>query len=130
MDDDRNDSVIDFPGNIENTIADRMDRTLVYLDQQTEQQKIFDILLQEKLDKTNLELKQLNDKYASQNLYIKELQRNLKKESLQREIAETKLSARDWKTATVALGSALFILAVEHWKEICDFVLLLMQTKQ
>ena len=100
------------------------------LDQQTEQQKIFDILLQEKLDKTNLELKQLNDKYASQNLYIKELQINLKKESLKREIAETKLSARDWKTAIVALGSALFILAVEHWKEICDFVLLLMQKKQ
>lgn len=58
--------------------------------------------LQAKLDKSNFELKQLNDKNSSQNLYIKELQADLREESLMREVAENKLSAKDWKVALIS----------------------------
>lgn len=58
--------------------------------------------LQTKLDKSNFELKQLNDKNSSQNLYIKELQADLREESLKREVAENKLSAKDWKIALIS----------------------------
>ena len=71
--------------------------------------------LQIKLDKSNFELKQLNDKISAQNLYIKQLKADLKNESLQREIAETKLNAKDWKTAFVGLLAGLIVLCVEHF---------------
>lgn len=58
--------------------------------------------LQTKLDKSNFELKQLNDKNSSQNLYIKELQTDLIEESLKRKVAESKLSAKDWKIALIS----------------------------
>jgi len=86
--------------------------------------------LQAKLDKSNFELKQLNDKNSSQNLYIKELQADLKEESLKREVAENKLSSKDWKTAFISLSTGIFVLAVEHWKDIYDFILSLIGWQQ
>ena len=71
--------------------------------------------LQIKLDKSNFELKQLNDKISAQNLYIKQLKADLKKESLQREIAETKLNAKDWKTAFVGVLAGIILLGIEHF---------------
>lgn len=76
-------------------LTERMDKSNDILQEQNT--KIDE--LQSKLDKSNIELKQLNDKTASQTLYIKELEANLRDESLQRNLAESKLSAKDWKVA-------------------------------
>lgn len=70
-----------------------------------EQQKITNdniTRLQESLDSAKFEIKQLNDKNASQNLYIKELKADLKEEALKRKLAESKVSAKDWKVALIA----------------------------
>lgn len=58
--------------------------------------------LHKQLEEAQLQLKQLNDKESSQNLYIKELKSDLQMESLKRELAENKLSSKDWKVALVA----------------------------
>lgn len=75
------------------------------------------------LEEAQLQLKQLNDKESSQNLYIKELKADLQMESLKRELAENKLSSKDWKTAFITLIAALFVLLVEHWKDIYNIIL-------
>ena len=54
------------------------------------------------MDDAYIQLRQLNDKASSQNLYIKELKTDLKEESLKRELAENKVSAKDWKVALIA----------------------------
>ena len=69
--------------------------------------------LQTKLDKSNFELKQLNDKISSQNLYIKELKADLKEETERRIKVKNKLSSKDWKLAlisfAVGVGSGLVV---------------------
>lgn len=69
--------------------------------------------LQTKLDKSNFELKQLNDKISSQNLYIKGLKADLKEETERRIKVENKLSSKDWKLAlisfAVGVGSGLVV---------------------
>lgn len=70
-----------------------------------------------------LQTKQLNDKIASQTLYIKQLKAELKDESDKRAIAENKLSVKDWKLVFLALISALTTLTIEHWKDIYNFIL-------
>lgn len=58
--------------------------------------------LKQQLEYTKQQLKQLNDKESSQNLYIKELKADLREEALKRELAENKLSAKDWKIALIS----------------------------
>lgn len=84
-------------------------------------------ILQNKLDSANLQLKQLNDKNSSQNLYIKELKADLEDEKLKRELAETKLSSKDWKLIIISFFSATTVLAIEHWKDIYTFILFLIE---
>jgi len=75
-------------------------------------------------------LQQLNDKDSIQVGELKQLRANLKEESLKRELAESKLSAKDWKTAFIALGTAILVLTVEHWKDIYDFILFLIVSQR
>lgn len=93
------------------------------LEEQLKQYETANKDLHKQLEEAQLQLKQLNDKESSQNLYIKELKADLQMESLKRELAENKLSSKDWKTAFIALIAALFVLAVEHWKDIYNFIL-------
>lgn len=72
------------------------------LEEQLKQYELMNNELQEQLEDAKLQLKQLNDKEASQNLYIKELKADLKEQSLKRELAEDKLSLKDWKVALVS----------------------------
>lgn len=58
--------------------------------------------LRQQLEYAKQQLKQLNDKESSQNLYIKELKADLKEETIKRELAENKLSAKDWKVALLS----------------------------
>lgn len=93
------------------------------LEEQLKQYETANKDLHKQLEEAQLQLKQLNDKESSQNLYIKELKADLQMESLKRELAENKLSSKDWKTAFIALIAALFVLSVEHWKDIYNFIL-------
>ena len=72
------------------------------LEEQLKQYEIANKDLHKQLEEAQLQLKQLNDKESSQNLYIKELKADLQTESLKRELAENKLSSKDWKVALVA----------------------------
>lgn len=72
------------------------------LEEQLKQYKTTNKELQKQLEEAQLQLKQLNDKEASQNLYIKELKTDLQTESLKRELVENKLSSRDWKITLIA----------------------------
>lgn len=58
--------------------------------------------LKQQLEYAKQQFKQLNDKESSQNLYIKELKADLREESIKRELAENKLSAKDWKLALIS----------------------------
>lgn len=97
------------------------------LEEQIKQYESANNELQKQLTEAQLQLKQLNDKESSQNLYIKELKADLKEESLKRELAENKLSTKDWKTAVIAFIFAVVVLAIEHWKDIYDFILSLIE---
>ena len=70
-----------------------------------------------------LQTKQLNDKIASQTLYIKQLKAEIKDESDKRAIAENKRSVKHWKLVFLALISAFTTLTIEHWKDIYNFIL-------
>ena len=111
------------------SFTDRMDTTNSLLEEQIRQYKDANNELKKQLEETRFQLKQLNDKESSQNLYIKELKADLREESLKRELAEGELNAKDWKLAFVALGSALLVLAVEHWQSIYKFILSLIGLK-
>ncbi|MCF2643060.1 hypothetical protein I6E50_11655 [Roseburia hominis] len=79
-----------------------MEKTETLLEQQLEEEKNRNIELQEQLNESYIQLKQLNDKESSQNMYIKELKADLKEESLKRELAETKISVKDYKIALLS----------------------------
>ena len=80
----------------------KQDKQIRLLEDQLQQEKTSKTELQAKLDDAYIQLRQLNDKASSQNLYIKELKTDLKEESLKRELAENKVSAKDWKVALIA----------------------------
>lgn len=94
-------------------ITDRLDREIEILESQLQQAESTNTELQDKLDKSNFELKQLNDKVSSQTYYIKELKADLKEETERRIKAEDKLSSKDWKLAlisfAVGVGSGLLV---------------------
>lgn len=95
-----------------NNINDDLIANIPMSNPMVEQQKITNkriASLQESLDLAKVEIKQLNDKNASQNLYIKELKADLQEQSLQRELAETKVSAKDWKIALISGGIGLLV---------------------
>lgn len=80
----------------------KQDKQIQLLEEQLQQEKTSKAELQAKLDDAYTQLRQLNDKESSQNLYIKELKADLKEEALKRELAENKVSAKDWKVALIA----------------------------
>lgn len=94
-------------------ITDRLDKEIEILEKQLQQAESTNSDLQDKLDKSNFELKQLNDKVSSQTYYIKELKADLKEETERRIKAEDKLSSKDWKLAlisfVVGVGSGLLV---------------------
>jgi len=106
---------------------DRLDEQNELLEAQLIQAQGANTSLQKQLDDAYVELKQLNDKTSSQTYYIKQLKADLKEETERRIKAEDKLSSKDWKLALVALGGALIALGVEHWKDIYDFILSLIE---
>lgn len=84
-------------------ITDRLDKQIEILENQLQQAEITKAELQTKLEKANFELKQLNDKSSSQNLYIKELKADLKEEMERRIKAEDRISPKDWKMSFISL---------------------------
>lgn len=86
----------------DNPLRNPNERMESLLEKQLKQYEITNKDLHKQLEEAQLQLKQLNDKEASQNLYIKELKANLQTESLKRELAENKLSSKDWKVALVS----------------------------
>lgn len=93
------------------------------LEKQLKQYETANKDLHKQLEEAHSQLKQLNDKESSQNLYIKELKADLQMESLKRELAESKLSSKDWKTIAISFLVAVIVLLIEHWKDIYDFIL-------
>lgn len=93
----------------------KQDKQIQLLEKQLEQEKISNTDLQLKLEDAYTQLRQLNDKESSQNLYIKELKADLKEESLKRELAENKVSAKDWKLALIAGVIGLVAGLVSSW---------------
>lgn len=94
-----------FSQTMPNGFQDKNKDFVLPKNQMVEEQKITNeriACLQESLDSAKAEIKQLNDKNASQNLYIKQLTADLKEEALKRELAESKVSAKDWKVALIA----------------------------
>ena len=87
----------------------RLDKEIDILGKQLKQAEIVNTELQDKLDKANFELKQLNDKASCQRLELKELRADLKEEILKRELAETKLSVKDWKTICISFVSGMIV---------------------
>lgn len=79
-----------------------LEETNEKLNQQILQYEFANNELKQQLEYTKQQLKQLNDKESSQNLYIKELKADLREEALKRELAENKLSAKDWKIALIS----------------------------
>ena len=75
--------------------------------QQLDEAKATNQILREELNKAYTQLKQLNDKEASQTLYIKELKADLKDEIQKREAAEKELSSKDWKIIFFSFLSAI-----------------------
>lgn len=100
-------------------LTDRMDNTNQLLKESN--QRISE--LQSELEKSYEQLQQANDKMAIQTSSIKNLEDNLKIESLKREAAEGKLSGKDWKTAFVGLACTLIVLGIEHWRTVLNFIL-------
>lgn len=79
-----------------------LEETNEKLNQQLLQYESANNELMQQLEYAKQQLKQLNDKESSQNLYIKELKADLKEEAIKRELAENKLSAKDWKIALIS----------------------------
>ena len=100
-------------------LTDRMDNTNKLLEESN--QKISDLQL--KLEESYEQLGQANDKIAIQTSSIESLKSDLKTESLKREVAEGKLSGKDWKTAFIALSTGVVILGIEHLRAIYEFIL-------
>lgn len=86
--------------------------------------------LHKRLDDMYTQLRQLNDKSSEQKLYIKQLEYNFKQEERKRKEAEDKISIKDWKIALIAFISAITVLAIEHWKDIYNFILSLIELLQ
>lgn len=105
------------------TFKNPLEKTENLLEEQLKHETNQSTELQEKLNEAYDQLRQLNDKDSIQVSELKQLRADLKEESLKRELAESKLSSKDWKTAIIALGTGIFVLAVEHWKDIYDFIL-------
>lgn len=74
--------------------------------------------LQESINKANGEIKQLNDKSAIQNGYIKQLQVCLNEEAEKRSELENKITLKDKKLAAISLFSAIIggvvVVIFEH----------------
>lgn len=85
------------------------------LEEQLKQYETANKNLHKQLEEAQLQLKQLNDKESSQNLYIKELKADLQMESLKRELAENKLSSKDWKVALIAGAIGLITGLICAW---------------
>ena len=71
-------------------ITDRLDKEIELLEGQLLQAESTNEELQNKLEYSHIQLKQLNDKYAIQTGEIRQLRADLKEESLKREFYETK----------------------------------------
>lgn len=100
------------------------------LEEQLKQYESTNKELHKQLEDTQLQLKQLNDKESYNNLYIKELKADLQMESLKRELAENKLSSKDWKTIVISFLTAVIVLLIEHWKDLYNFILSLTELQQ
>jgi len=100
-------------------LTDRMDSTNQLLKESN--QRISE--LQSELEKSYVQLQQANDKISIQTSSIKDLEDNLKTESLKRELVENKLTGKDWKTAFIALATGVIVLGIEHWNTIINFIL-------
>lgn len=85
------------------------------LEEQLKQYETANKDLHKQIEEAQLQLKQLNDKETSQNLYIKELKSDLQVESLKRELAENKLSSKDWKVALIAGAIGLITGLICAW---------------
>lgn len=96
-------SYVSTPAERAKPITDRLDRQIEILENQIQQAETINADLQAKLEKANFELKQLNDKSSSQNLYIKELKADLKEEMERRIKAEDAISPKDWKMSIISL---------------------------
>ena len=94
-------------------ITDRQDKTIKTLEEQIDVYKVENQSLRLQLEQVNSRLKEESDR--------------LKEETAKREEAENKLTLKDWKVALIALGSALLVLAVEHYKDIYDFIVSLIE---
>ena len=95
--------LVSTPAERAKPITDRLDKQIEILDNQLQQAETTNAELQAKLEKANFELKQLNDKSSSQNLYIKELKADLKEEMERRIKAEDAISPKDWKMSIISL---------------------------
>lgn len=96
-------ALVSTPAERAKPITDRLDKQIEILGNQLQQAETTNAELQAKLEKANFELKQLNDKSSSQNLYIKELKADLKEEMERRIKAEDTISPKDWKMAIISL---------------------------
>lgn len=76
---------------------EKYDIQISLLEEQLQHEKDSNAELQKKLDESKMQLRQLNDKSASQMGEIKQLHADLKEESLKRELAENKLTLKDFK---------------------------------
>lgn len=110
--------ILKTPEDRDRHLTDRLDNTNRLLEESNH--RITE--LQSQLDNTYIQLRQANDKVSSQTLYIKELKSDLREESLKKELAESKVSAKDWKVAFIALLSALIMLGVEHSIDFIRFI--------
>ena len=73
------------------------------------------------------ELKQLNNKVSSQTGFEKQVYGEVKTEYQKQQKNVDKLSLKDWKLALIALGGALIALIIEHWNDILNFILSLIE---
>lgn len=95
-------------------ITDRQDKTIKTLEEQIDVYKVENQSLR-------LQLEQVNS-------HLREETARLKEETAKREEAESKLTLKDWKVTLIALGSALLVLAIEHYKDIYDFIISLIES--
>lgn len=95
-------------------ITDRQDKEIKILNEQIDVYKFENQSLRLQLEKVNSRLKEEGDR--------------LKEETAKREEAESKLTLKDWKVALIALGSALLVFAIEHYKDIYDLIISLIDS--
>lgn len=100
-------------------LTDRMDNTNKLLEDSN--RKISELQLS--LEESYTQLQEANNKIESQTSVIEKLRMDLEIASLKSEIAEGKLSGKDWKSAFIALLTGVVILGVEHWNAIYNFIL-------